>query len=368
MYRVSTTFRSVAMGTRGGNDSGKAMTKNLPPLAPLRTFEAAARLGGFTQAAKSLNITQGAASYQIKMLEERLGITLFLRERHGLVLTPDGAQLLHAVVKALDILDLALSQLRKCRGRNTLTVTVFTSLAIKWLASRLSELTAHCRDIDLHIFVEDHLVDFRVGDRDAGIRYGKGPWPGVHATLIHRDEVFPVCSPRLINKRVLTDTASLLKFPLLCQTDKNAFDDGPDWQAWLRRAGYAVPGDIDLGDTSCMLFGQASVSLQAAIEGQGIALARGLLVADDLASGRLVACAGPSFPSDFAYYFVWPADKPMQPKLEALKDWLTIAIAKSRDSNSGYLKEAQYRRTQCKLNGNPAAGRDMIMKRAVACG
>jgi LysR family transcriptional regulator, glycine cleavage system transcriptional activator len=344
------------------------MMKHLPHLAPLRTFEAAARLGGFTQAAQSLNITQGAASYQIKMLEERLGTKLFMREQHGLVLTPEGTQLLQSVVKALDILDLALWHLRMGRGRNTLAVTMFTSFAAKWLISRLSDLAAHYVDIGLQIFVEDHLVDFRAGDRDAGIRYGKGSWPGVDATLIHRDEIFPVCSPRLLSDRTLMDAASLLKFPLLCETDGSTFDDRADWHAWLRRAGHAVASDNGLGDLSYLLCGQACVVLQAAIEGQGIALARGLLVADDLAAGRLVPCCGPSLPSDSAYYFVRPAGKPAPPKVEAFKDWLLAAIAETRVSSSRYLKTILHDETQATLNSNPIAASDMIMNAAVGHG
>jgi LysR family glycine cleavage system transcriptional activator len=303
------------------------MKKNLPSLAPFRTFEAAARLGGFTQAAQALNITQGAASYQIKMLEERIGTTLFLRDRRGLVLTSEGAQLLHSVVKALDILDSAMSQVEVDRRRNTLALSVFTPFATKWLASRLSDFTAQFPEIDLHIFVEDHLVDFRAGERDAGVRYGKGQWPGLNATLMQRDEIFPVCSPHLLEKCAANDVTSLMmKCPLLCESDTHAFDDGPDWHAWLRRAGHVVSSDAGPRGVSCMFFGQASVVLQAAIEGQGIALARSLLVADDLAAGRLVPCSGPSFPSDFAYYFVWPEETNMLPKVEALKDWFMRAI------------------------------------------
>jgi len=343
------------------------MTKNLPPLAPLRTFEAAARLGGFTQAAQSLNITQGAASYQIKMLEERLGTILFLRERRGLVLTSEGTQLLNSVVKALDILDSAMSQLKADRGRNTLSVSVFTSFATKWLVSRLSDLTAQFPDVDMHIFVEDHLMDFRAGERDAGVRYGKGPWSGLHATLMHRDEIFPVCSPRLLDKSTPNDPTNLMKYPLLCESDRHAFDDGPDWHAWLRRAGHVVPSDVGLGDISCTICGQASVVLQAAIEGQGIAVARGLLVADDLAAGRLVPCIGPSFPSDFAYYFVWPEDRPMLPRVEALRDWFMRAIGRTRETGAKYLKDFQCGRMPSKLNGNPAGGRNATVSPAANC-
>jgi LysR family glycine cleavage system transcriptional activator len=330
------------------------MTKNLPALAPLRTFEAAARLGGFTKAAQALNITQGAASYQIKMLEERLGTALFSRERGGLVLTQEGAQLLHSVVQALDIMNSAMSQLEPVGRRNTLALSVFTSFATKWLASRLSDLTAQIPDVDLHIFVEDHLVDFRAGVRDAGVRYGKGPWPGLQATLMQRDEIFPVCSPRLLEKCAPKDVTSLMQCPLLCESDWHVFDDGPDWQAWLRRAGHVVPGNAGPGGVSYMIFGQASVILQAAIEGQGIALARGLLVADDLAAGRLVRCTGPSFPSDFAYYFVWPEETPMLPEVEALRDWFTRAIGRTRDAGAKRPGEASMRAKPSKPNGNLA--------------
>jgi len=343
------------------------MTKNLPPLAPLRTFEAAARLGGFTQAAQALNITQGAASYQIKMLEERLGTALFSRERRGLVLTSEGAQLLHSVVKALDILDSAMSQLEADRRRNTLALSVFTSFATKWLASRLSDLTAQIPDVDLHIFVEDHLVDFRAGVRDAGVRYGKGPWPGLHATLMQRDEIFPVCSPRLLEKCAPNDVTSLMKCPLLCECDRHAFDDGSDWHAWLRRAGHVVPSNAGRGGVSYMIFGQASVVLQAAIEGQGIALARGLLVADDLAAGRLVPCTGPSFPSDFAYYFVWPEETPMLPKVEALKDWFMRAIGRTREAGTKYLGGSSMRANPSKLNGNSGGEVVEFLEKGLGC-
>jgi LysR family glycine cleavage system transcriptional activator len=343
------------------------MMKNLPFLAPLRTFEAAARLGGFTQAAQALNITQGAASYQIKMLEERTGTTLFLRERRGLVLTSEGAQLLHSVVKALDILDSAMCQLETDRRRNTLALSVFSSFATKWLASRLSDLAAQFPDVDLRIFVEDHLVDFQAGERDAGVRYGKGPWPGLHATLMQRDEIFPVCSPRLLEKCAANDVTSLIRYPLLCESDRQAFDDGPDWHAWLRRAGHVVPSDAGPRNVSCIIFGPASVVLQAAIEGQGIALARGLLVTDDLAAGRLVPCSGPCIPSDSAYYFVWPEETPMLPKVEALKDWFMRAIGQTRHAGAKYLRDSRCERPS-KPNGSPASDRNTAASRVARCG
>jgi LysR family transcriptional regulator, glycine cleavage system transcriptional activator len=337
------------------------MTTNLATLTPLRTFVAAARLGGFTQASQSLNITQGAVSYQIRTLEEQLEIKLFVRDRRGLVLTSDGAQFLQSVLEALEIVDLAVSRLRTDRGRNALTVTVPTALATKWLISRMADLMVHSQDMELQIVAEDHLVDFRSGDRDAGIRYGNGPWPGVHATQIHRDEIFPVCSPRLLVNGTLPDAESLLEFTLLHETDRN---DGPDWQAWLRRAGLSAPADHSLAGASCVICGQASVTIQAAIEGHGVALARGLLIADDLAAGRLVVCLGLSFPSDWAYYFVRPATAPVRPRVEAFRAWLTDAISKTRDFNLSVLGEVRYRGMTSESNGNPAirqSGCDITM-------
>lgn len=303
--------------------------KRLPSITRLQAFEAAARLGGFTQAARALNMTQGSVGYQVRMLERQLGVELFLRSPRGLVLTSDGTRLAQSLVQAFLGLQDALDEVMPQHEVNTLTVTVFTSFAVKWLIPRVAEFEAQNSAVELCLVGEDHFVDFRTQDRDVGVRYGRGHWPGARATRLRDEVAFPVCSPALLKRHRLRTVDDLGKLPLLSEEGRNLFEDGPDWEAWFQRAGTVPPNrgraHFRLRSTG------ACMALQGAIEGQGIALARGLLVADDLASGKLVRPLDLSFRTDFGYFLVQPAGKPATRKAEIFQAWLAAAMGQTFD-------------------------------------
>src|SRR3954465_2526530 len=215
------------------------MTARLPSLNGLRAFEAAARHLSFTTAAAELNVTQTAISHQIRRLEEELGVRLFVRQNRALALTPQAKDYLPGVRAAFNDLRLATDRLLRRDDDHVLTVSTLASLAAKWLLPRLSNFQETSPGIGVHIPTSTSLVDFKNGDVDAAIRYGRGNWPGLRADWLMADEVFPVCSPELLasNKRPLKTPDDLRDHVLLHTT--NNYDD---WRQWLTAAG--LPSDI----------------------------------------------------------------------------------------------------------------------------
>src|ERR1700676_2589856 len=176
----------------------RKMTGRLPSLNGLRAFEAAARHLSFTNAASELNVTQTAISHQIRRLEEELGIRLFVRQNRALALTPAAKDYLPGVRAAFNDLRLATDRVLRRDNDHVLTVSTLAALAAKWLLPRLSAFQEAHPGIDVHITTSAGLVDFKSGDVDAAIRYGRGQWPGVRADWLMADELFPVCSPALL--------------------------------------------------------------------------------------------------------------------------------------------------------------------------
>jgi LysR family transcriptional regulator, glycine cleavage system transcriptional activator len=298
------------------------MSRRFPPLATLRAFEAAADAGRFAQAAKMLNVTQGAISHQIKTLEAQLGVTLFHRGPQGLTLTAEGKRLAQGVASAFDILAATLDQVR--RGpqaqKNTLALTLCSVFAAKWFIPRLGDFGAAHPQILLRVIGRDRTSMLDSGKTDIAVLYGKGEWTGVESTLIHRDVVFPVCSPSLL-KGEKPRIEDLALYPLLHDEESlNACGEGPNWQTWFSRAGI-VPATESRRPGAAARYAQSSLAIEAAIEGHGIALARGLLVHQDLAAGRLVRPVAESFPAVLDLYFIRSAAR-RNPAADALRDWL----------------------------------------------
>src|ERR1700704_4450063 len=215
------------------------MTARLPSLNGLRAFEAAARHLSFTVAASELNVTQTAISHQIRRLEQELGIRLFIRQNRALGLTPEAKDYLPGVRAAFNDLRLATDRLQRKDNDRVLTVSTLASLAAKWLLPRLSAFQeAHPR-IDVRIPPSTALVDFKNGDVDAAIRYGRGHWPGLRADWLTADQLFPVCSPALLTgDRPLRCPQDLANHVLLHTSQ--GYDD--DWRLWLTPAG--LPANI----------------------------------------------------------------------------------------------------------------------------
>jgi len=288
------------------------MARRLPPLNGLRAFEAAARHLSFTRAAEELHVTQTAISHQIKALEERLGVRLFRRLPRGLVLTDEAQLFLPPIRAAFDQIAAATERLTKDQGGGVLTVSALPSFAAKWLVPRIGRFRAACPDIEMRVSASSQLVDFARDDVDVAIRVGRGEYPGLRTERLFGDTLFPVCSPTLLDgPSPLAAPEDLRHHTLL------SGDEYPGWAKWLEHAG--VSGiEVPRGP----LFDDSSMVLQAAIEGHGVALARGVLAADDLAAGRLVKPFELSLPFHLAYFLVCPEATAERPKIRAFREWL----------------------------------------------
>src|SRR6201991_3035732 len=256
------------------------MTARLPSLNGLRAFEAAARHLSFTQAASELNVTQTAISHQIRRLEEELGIRLFVRKNRALALTPKARDYLPGVRAAFNDLRLATDRLLRKGDDNVLTISTLVSLAAKWLLPRLSSFQEAHPGIDVRITTSTALVDFKSGDVDAAIRYGRGQGPGLQADWLMADQLFPVCSPALLTgDKPLRCPEDLANFVLLHSSA--GYDD--DWRLWLTAAG--LPASIS--KQPGLTFDLILMTVQAAIDGFGVAMGRTSYVEADIAKGGL---------------------------------------------------------------------------------
>ena len=295
------------------------MTARLPSLNGLRAFEAAARHLSFTVAASELNVTQTAVSHQIRRLEEELGVRLFVRQNRALALTPEAKDYLPGVRAAFNDLRLATDRLLRRDDDHVLTVSTLASLAAKWLLPRLATFQESHPGIDVRITTSPGLVDFRNGDVDAAIRYGRGHWPGTRADWLTADELFPVCSPALLEgDKPLRCPEDLAHYTLLHSS--GGYDD--DWRLWLTAAG--LPSNISKqpGLTFDLIF----LTLQAAIDGSGVAMGRTSYVEADIAKGRLVVPFKVTLPADAGFYLVTPEAKADPPKLRAFRQWLKGSV------------------------------------------
>ena len=288
------------------------MAQRLPPMNTLRAFEAAARHLSFTEAAAELNVTQAAVSHQIRTLEEALGVRLFRRLNRAIRLTEEGQEFVAEVRKALTHLAAGMEKLAAPSAGGPLTVSVLPSFASKWLVPRLGRFRERHPEIDVRIEATNVLTDFQRDDVDLVVRYGRGKYKGLASTWLMAEDIFPVCSPALLDgPKPLRHPADLRHHTLL-HDDANV-----DWTMWLLSAGF---GGVDPGQGP--FFTDSAMVIQAAVEGQGVALARGALAAGDLAAGRLVRPFDFAIPTEYAYYVVCPETTANRPKIAAFREWM----------------------------------------------
>jgi len=291
--------------------------RRLPALNALKAFEAAARHESFTRAAEELCVTQGAVSHQVKALEEELGVKLFNRERQRLVITEAGRDYLAVVRDALDRIAVGTERLVQRQRSGALTISTSPDFAAKWLVHRLGRFAEAHPDIDLRVSATMHHVDFAREDVDLAVRHGDGRWAGLHVERLCSEQLFPVCSPKLLDgRRRLRAPADIVKFPLL------HLDGRQDWSTWLEAAGVNSP-DMAHGP----IMNRASMLIDAAIDGQGIALARSALAAWDLLNGRLVRPFTEALPLSKSYWIVCPKATSMLPKISRARNWLVAEAA-----------------------------------------
>jgi LysR family glycine cleavage system transcriptional activator len=286
------------------------MVRRLPPLNALKAFEAVARSNSVTRAAEELSVTQGAVSQQVKALEATLGVKLFNRERQRLVITEAGRDYLAVVRDAFDQIAIGTDRIVQRQRSGVLTVSVSSDFAAKWLVNRLGGFADAHPEVDLRVSVADRHVDFAREDVDLAVRHGDGNWPGLDAVQLCSERLFPVCSPKLVGGRNRLTASDLLEFPLL------RLDDGTSWNRWFDAAGVADPSHHGL------ILNRASVLIDAAINGQGVALARTPLAAWDIINGRLVIPVGVSLALTNSYWIVIPKVTSKTPKIATFRMWL----------------------------------------------
>lgn len=297
-------------------------------LQALRGFEAAARHLSFTRAAAEMNVTPAAISHAVRELELDLKVKLFERSSRVVRLTAAGETLARAVAEGLGTIARAVQRLRDVAGRPKLMVTTSPSLAAKWLVPRLDRFLARTPEADVRIDVAQRLLDFTVDNVDIGIRFGTGDYPGLIAEKLFEESVFPVCSPHLLNsKRPLKEPRDLKHHTLIHIEWDAQWATWPNWAMWLRAAGAP---EVDA--TRGLHFAQTALALQAALDGQGVALGDSTLVADDLAAGRLVRPFSMALkgPAQFAYHLVHAPARAEEPLIKAFRCWILDEVAQMR--------------------------------------
>jgi LysR family glycine cleavage system transcriptional activator len=293
-----------------------SLRTKLPPANSLVVFEAAARHLNFTHAAAELRVTQAAVSRQIRTLEDHLGATLFRRLPRALELTRNGRRMQQAVTMGLEHIANAAADIRRARGGAEVTISSSVTFASYWLMSRVAKFRAVNPEVELRLVASAPVSDLAVAGIDMAVRYGNGRWPGVEATHLLDNEIFPVCTPKYLEGRPpLKESADLLGETLLhlVEFDRNWVT----WEAWLRAFGVeGKPAGRGLR------FDNYLILIQAALDGQGIALGGGRLADDFLAHGALVRPIEATLKSEQAFYLLTPTETPLSKSARVFRDWL----------------------------------------------
>ncbi|SMC20945.1 transcriptional regulator, LysR family [Andreprevotia lacus DSM 23236] len=296
-------------------------------LNALRAFEASARHQSFAAAAQELHVTPAAVGQLVRTLEDWLGAPLFVRSSSGRVRlqpTATAERALPEIRAGLDRLALGLERLREGSASGVLTVTVSPAFAAKWLLPRIERFQAAWPDTDVRLDTSLKPVDFVAQRIDAGVRYGAGHWPGLAADKLLEEEIYPVCAPGWLQQHpALQHPADLAGEALIHDLSLAGHAGYPSWANWLAHAGAS-----EVPTTRGMQINNAAAVLQAAIDGQGVALARSVMARDDLASGRLLRLFPTiHYASPLAYYIVYRPECATLPRLAAFRDWLLVEAA-----------------------------------------
>ncbi len=298
--------------------------RDLPATATLRAFEVATRHATFTSASEELHITQSAVSHQLKNLEAIWGLQLFQRGK-SLRLTPAGAALAPIVREFFMNLTATLTDLRTQKERVRLKVSTTYSFALKWLLPRLPSLSRQHPEILVTLETTDNVINFSTDEPDVAIRFGSGNYPALHVEFMFREQVFPVASPDFLNRfGVPHEPAELLRYPLLT---RDGADQVPKWASWFQHAGTGIS---TLKES--VRFSDTNMTIEAALLGQGIALARSGHVETEIREGSLVRLFDMPFLSPLAYYFVCPKGIESQSHIISFRHWLLAESGKTRQA------------------------------------
>ena len=312
----------------------------------LRAFEAVARHLNFRAAGEELSLTQSAVSRQIQALEDEVGTALFLRHTRAVELTSAGTLLLRATGVALERVDAAVRQIRQSAGRKSVAITTWASFASMWLIPRLEAFQREHPDIDIRIDASDATVDLATADVDLALRYVVPQAAPPGAIRLFGEQLTPVASPWLLKEHRLAQVEDLAKMTLIEAGDahRTRHLEWLTWQRWLDQFGHtAPPGKAPRGAKAAvphkltpqrwLYFNYAHQIVQAALTGQGVALARLPLVAESLASGALVEpLPHTRMDSPLAYWLLVAPRSTLRPEVKAFCDWLQQQAAATREA------------------------------------
>ena len=286
------------------------------PLNALHVFVQAARAQNMTRASERLHLTVSALSHQVRLLEQRLGVQLFVRGPRGLRLTAEGERLLQNVGAHLDAIDDALQPL--CGRRDeVLRLSALPSMASSWLVPRLAGFVALHPEVELNLDSSIERVDFAEGHFDAALRYGEGRWPGLDAELLFEEWLSPVASPQLLKRRRRPRLDELGDWPLLTPDDP--------WPRWFEAFGGKSPRRF------AATFGDSETQQRATLEGIGVSLGRITMARPLIESGRLVALFPERIQARYAHYLVYPPRSREHAGFNAFRDWVLAEAATFRE-------------------------------------
>jgi len=299
------------------------MASKLPPLNALKVFEASARHLSFTRAAEELFVTQAAISHQIKALEEFIGLKLFMRKNRALLLTEEGQSYYLDIKDVFNNIQEATQRLLARGEKGAITVSVQASFAIQWLVPRLKEFSILYPDIDVRIKAVDKPDNLLTDDIDVAIYYGRGDWGDVHAVKLHQEYLIPVCSPLIFSSgKKLKNIEDLANHTLLHYSSRE------DWKRWFKKIGLKGI-DVNHGP----IFSHSAMVVQAAIHGQGIALAHSVLAKPDIDSGRLICPFNEVLLSNNSHYIVCKEHQLDLGKISAFREWVLDTVAQEQEED-----------------------------------
>ncbi|WP_350335786.1 LysR substrate-binding domain-containing protein [Coralliovum pocilloporae] len=292
------------------------MRRKLPSMHAIVAFEAAASHLNFTRAAEELNVQQPAISRQIQALEEDLGVELFKRQNRKLSLTEEGRQLYRAAITGLDAIETGAEALRQTKGPSQILIGAHAGIAQFWLNKRLPKFRRQYPETDIRLMTRDQGDHTDFNAADIYIRFGEGSWPGADVTYLFGEEVYPICSPALLqNSRPDLSAGELAAQPLIHLNDSHY--RWIDWSVFLREQGHrpSLPLPGITVDTYGLL-------IQSVLNGEGIGLGWGRLVDSYIQDGRLIRPSGLTLESERGFYCLIKDRLRARPEVVAFVDWI----------------------------------------------
>ena len=296
---------------------------NLPSLTSLAAFEASARHRSLKRAAAELSVTPGAISRQIKSLEEHLGIDVFVRTRHGIVLSAEAEELYTVVAGSFSRTSEAVHRIKNNKAGMHVTLACTNSFALMWLMPRMGSFWRRHPDIIVDHLVTDNARDFRRSEVDLSIRYGSGAWPDEASRRLLAEMIYPVCSAGFARQHADTAPNAIASLPLL--EVGWADSEWTGWNEFLRRA------DVFNGPLASRRLSNYSMTLQACQEGQGLAIGWHRLIKTLVETGKLVPFGDLRMPAPGEYYLCWNCNRSVSPAAETVRDWLLETAEEDSD-------------------------------------